>query len=169
MRILIHESKDYILSEEQSGDCLSSPRFIILPENHWFSLPVHPAQFHVPWPPPQSSPSGKMGSRGSASLSPAGAAQRFHQSGAILQSSSPWLPVPFYIPPYVWTYNSRYCSYLSLPILQFHSTKRFTSHCDVNTLHIKALWKASFPDAFCARCPCCQRQQGLLALSYRLL
>ena len=53
------------------------------------------------------------------------------------------------------------------PHFAIHRAKRFPSQSDGSTLHIKALWNASFPDAFCARCLCCQRQQGLLVQYYK--
>ena len=54
-------------------------------------------------------------------------------------------------------------SFFEFPHFAIHRAKRFPSLCDGSTLHIKAPWKASFPDTFCARCLCCQGQQSLLA------
>ena len=43
--------------------------------------------------------------------------------------------------------------YFEFPHFTIHSAKRFPSQSDENTLHIKALWKASFLECFLCKMP----------------
>jgi len=53
---------------------------------------------------------------------------------------------------------------MPIPYFAIHSAKRVPSQSAGNTLHKKQPGKLAFQAAFCARCLCFQRQQGLLVL-----